>query len=298
MLGEFLTASLILGVTGAVAQEAEPRSYSNAPVGLNFLIAGFAHSEGKLAFDPSLSIADARFHAETSAVAYVRTLDLWGNSAKFDVLLPYSGFYADADVAGVRKVRQMSGMGDPRFRLAVNWVGAPALSPAEFENYKQDLIIGTSLQVSAPIGQYDDTKLLNLGNNRWSIRPELGISKTWDRWTLEVAPSVTFFSDNTDFFNGTTFKQSPTYLVQAHLIYNFQSGVWVSMDGIYFAGGRTTVNAVRGNNEQQNTRVGLTLAMPVNRQSSFKIFASTGTSTRTGSEFSSVGFAWQYRWLD
>ena len=65
-------------VTGAAAQEAEPRSYSNAPVGLNFLIAGFAHSEGKLAFDPSLSIADAKFRAETSAVAYVRTLDLWG----------------------------------------------------------------------------------------------------------------------------------------------------------------------------------------------------------------------------
>ena len=87
------------------------------------------------------------------------------------------------------------------------------------------------------------------------------------------------------------FKQAPTYLVQAHLIYNFQSGVWVSMDGIYFAGGVPPLNGVRGNNEQQNTRVGLTLAIPVNRQSSFKIFASTGTSTRTGSEFSSVGFA-------
>ena len=110
----------------------------------------------------------------------------------------------------------MSGMGDPRFRLSVNWVGAPALSPAEFENYKQDLIIGTSLQVSAPVGQYDDTKLLNLGNNRWSIRPELGISKTWDRWTLEVAPSVTFFSDNTRFFQWQDVSSRPRLISSKH----------------------------------------------------------------------------------
>ena len=73
------TALTAGGVTGAAAQEAEPGSYSNAPVGLNFLIAGFAHSEGKLAFDPSLSIADAKSRAETAAVAYVRTLIFGGN---------------------------------------------------------------------------------------------------------------------------------------------------------------------------------------------------------------------------
>ena len=231
------TAITAGGVFGAAAQEAEPRSYSNAPVGLNFLIAGFVHSEGKLAFDPSLSIADAKFRAETAAVAYVRTLDLWGKSAKLDLIVPYSSFVAEADVADVHRIRRMPGLLDPRLRLSVNWVGAPALSPAEFENYRQDLIIGTSLQISAPVGQYDDTKLLNLGNNRWSIRPELGISKAWDQWTVEVAPSVTFFSENTDFFNGKRFQQAPFYLVQGHVIYNFPSGIWASLDAIYYIRG-------------------------------------------------------------
>ncbi|MGC1858995.1 MAG: transporter, partial [Pseudolabrys sp.] len=173
----------------AKAQDAEPRSYTNTPVGLNFLIGGYLYSEGKIAFDPSSSITDAKFQSQTGVLAYVRSFDVAGQSAKFDVILPYSSFSAHGLVDGQSRVREMSGFGDPRFRFSVNLFGAPALSVKEFANYQQDLIIGVSLQVSAPLGQYDNSKLLNLGNNRWSIRPELGISKAWGPWTLEVAPS-------------------------------------------------------------------------------------------------------------
>ena len=179
---------------------------------------------------------------------------------------------------------------------SINLFGAPALSVKEFANYKQDLIIGVSFQVSAPLGQYDDTKLLNLGNNRWSFRPELGISKAWGPWTLEIAPSVTFFTDNPDFFNGKNFAQAPLYLVRGSLLRNFESGAWISLDGLYFTGLRTTVNGVKGDNEQENVRTGLTLALPIDRQNSVKLNASTGIYTRTGSQFSLLGIAWQYRW--
>jgi hypothetical protein len=291
-----VAAVIVFMAPNAKAQEAEPRSYSNTPVGVNFLIAGYLYTQGKIAFDPELSIADAKFHSHTEALAYVRSLDVFGKSAKFDVILPYSSFSAKALVGGQPREREMSGFGDPRFRFSINLLGAPALSAKEFANYKQDLIVGVSLQVSAPLGQYDDSKLLNLGNNRWSFRPELGISKAWGSWTAEFAPSVFYFTDNTDFFNGRTFAQAPIYFVRGHIIYNFASGVWVSLDGSYISGGRTTVNGVRGDNEQTNTRAGLTLALPVDRQNSIKFNASTGISTRTGSEFSAFGVAWQYRW--
>ena len=287
---------IVFMTPNAEAQEAEPRSYSNTPVRLNFLIAGYLYTQGKIAFDPELSIADAKFHSHTGALAYVRTLDVFGKSAKFDVILPYSSFSANALVGGQPREREMSGLGDPRFRFSINLFGAPALSAKEFANYKQDLIVGVSLQVSAPLGQYDNSKLLNLGNNRWSFRPELGISKAWGPWTAEFAPSVFYFTDNTDFFNGRTFAQAPIYFVRGHIVYNFESGAWVSLDGSYITGGRTTVNGVRGDNEQTNTRAGLTLALPVDRQNSIKFNASTGISTRTGSEFSAFGVAWQYRW--
>jgi Putative MetA-pathway of phenol degradation len=283
-------------VASAKAQDAEPRSYANAPVGLNFLIAGYLHSEGKIAFDPSSSITDAQFHSNTGVLGYVRSLDVGGKSAKFDVIVPYSSFSAHGLVDGQPRQREMSGLGDPRFRFSVNLFGAPALSVKEFANYQQDLIVGISLQVSAPLGQYDDSKLLNLGNNRWSFRPELGISKAWGPWTLEVAPSVTVFTDNTDFFYGNNFAQAPIYLVQGHIIYNFKSGAWISLDGTYFTGGCTTLDGVRGDNAQANTRAGLTVALPVDPYNSIKLNASTGISTRTGSEFSIFGIAWQYRW--
>ncbi len=286
----------VFALANAKAQDAEPRSYTNTPVGLNFLIAGYLYSEGKIAFDPSSSITDAQFHVNTWALAYVRSFNLGGKSAKFDVILPYSSFSAHGFVDGQPRAREMSGLGDPRFRISVNLFGAPALSVKEFANYQQDLIIGISLQVSTPMGQYDNSKLLNLGNNRWSFRPELGISKSWGPWTLEVAPSVTVFTDNTDFFNGSTLAQAPIYLVQGHIIYNFKSGAWVSLDGTYFTGGRTTLNGVRGDNKQANTRAGLTVALPVDRHNSIKLNVSTGISTRTGSEFSIFGVAWQYRW--
>jgi hypothetical protein len=285
-----------IGLAGAKAQEAEPRSYSNTPIGLNFLIGGYVYSQGKIAFDPDLAIANAKFNSNAEVLAYIRSFDVWGQSAKFDVILPASSFSAQALVNGQSAERQMSGLGDPRFRLSVNLFGAPALSAKDFANYHQDLIVGASLQVSAPLGQYDDSKLLNLGNNRWSFKPELGISKALGPWTFEIAPSVTIFSDNKDFFGGNTFSQAPYYAVQGHLLYNFPSGIWMALDGIYFTGGRTALNGVKSDNEQTNTRAGFTLALPVDRNNSLKLSASTGVTTRTGSEFSAVGIAWQYRW--
>ncbi len=289
-------AATFVPLTGAEAQDAEPRLYTNTPIGLNFLIGGYIYSQGKIAFDPALSIVDAEFQSSTGALAYVRSFDLFGKSAKLDVIVPYTGFSAHALVDGERREREMSGFGDPRFRVSVNLLGAPALTVKEFGSYKQDLIVGVSLQVSAPLGQYDDTKLLNLGNNRWSIKSELGISKAWGPWTLEVAPSVTIFTDNPDFFNGNNFAQAPLYFVRAHLIRNFDSGAWISLDGSWFKGARTFLNGVPGDNEQENVRAGLTLGVPVDRNNSVKLNASTGIYTRTGSEFSIVGAAWQYRW--
>ena len=190
----------------------------------------------------------------------------------------------------------MSGLGDPRLRLSVNLYGAPALTLKEFAGYRPDLIVGVSLQVSSPLGQYDDDRLVNIGTNRWSVKPELGISKTFGRLTLELAAGVSFYTANHDFFGGKTREQDPLYSVQGHVIYSLRSGIWLAVDGTYYTGGRTTIDGVEGNDLQSNTRVGLTVALPVTRRHSIKLYASTGASTRTGSDFDVVGIAWQYRW--
>jgi hypothetical protein len=164
---------------GAHAQDLEPRAYTNTPVGLNFAIAGYVWTNGDLSVDPSLPLKNAKLQTNTAVFAYARSLDVFGTSGKVDVMLPYTYLTGSATFAGEPEERRMSGLGDARFRFSVNFYGAPALSFKEFENYEQDVIIGGRLTVWAPIGQYDDEKLVNLGSNRWSFTPELGISKSW-----------------------------------------------------------------------------------------------------------------------
>jgi hypothetical protein len=157
-------------------------------------------------------------------------------------------------------------------------------------------VIGATLTLAAPWGQYDPTKLLNIGANRWVVRPEVGISKAWGAWTLELAPGVTFFADNDDFFGGKRREQDPLYSLQGHLIYSFRSGAWGAVNGTWYSGGRTTVDGVRSNDLQTNTRLGATVVLPVDRHNSIRFQVSTGMSSRTGSDFNAFGVAWQYRW--
>jgi len=193
----------------AHAQELEPRAYSNLPMGLNFLATGYAHSQGGLSTDPSLPLTDAHLKIDTGVVAYVRGIDLWGNSGKVDVIAPYSHLSGTALVAGQPRERVVSGAGDPRFRLSVNFYGAPALTLPEYPAYKQDLVIGASVQVTAPWGQYDASKAVNLGTNRWSIKPDIGFSKAFAPFTIDLTTGVTLFSRNDDYFGGQALDQAP-----------------------------------------------------------------------------------------
>jgi hypothetical protein len=263
---------------------------------MNFLIAGYVYGTGSVATDLSLPVENGDVQTHTGLLAYARALDVWGTSGKIDVVLPYSSLSGSAELAGQRRERDISGLSEPKFRFSVNLYGAPALSLEEFASYQQDVIIGASLQVVAPLGQYDDDKIVNLGTNRWTIKPEVGISKSLGPWILELAAAVSFYTDNDDFFGGRTRAQEPLYSVQGHVIYSFRSGIWVAVDGTYYTGGRTSIDGVENDDTQGNTRVGLTVTLPVTRHNSVKLYASSGVTARAGGDFDAVGLAWQYRW--
>ena len=288
--------ALVAVATPVFAQDIEPRAYSNAPIGVNFLIAGYAHTRGGVAFGPSLPITNPDLNTSSAVVAYARVLDLWGMSAKFDATLPYTWLAGTADFRGETVTRKVDGFANSAFRLSINLYGAPALTLKEFADWEQDVIIGASIRVVAPWSQYDDSKLINIGTNRWSFKPEIGISKAIGRWTLEGKAAATFYTDNDDFLGGNTLSQDPLYSLQVHLIYGFRSGIWASVDATYFTGGRTTVNGVLNSDLQQNWRIGGTLAFPVDRENSIKLYVSSGVSARTGNNFDLIGAAWQYRW--
>ncbi len=294
--GAALCAIAVFLALPVQAQELEPRAYANTPTGLNFLIAGYGYTHGSVAFDPAVPLKDADLRTDSAVLAWARSLGVRGRSAKVDVVVPYTWLSGEALLDGEPRQREVSGFADPRLRFSMNFFGAPALSFDEFRQYRQDFIIGGSLQVSVPVGQYDDGKLVNIGTNRWAFRPELGISKAWGAWSVDVAASVALYTDNTDFLDGGTLSQDPLYAVQGHIVHGFRSGVWVAIDGTWYAGGRTTVNDLRGDTRKENTRIGLTVALPVNRRNSIKLYGSTGVSSRTGDDYDGLGIAWQYRW--
>jgi len=288
--------ALVTGVSTVRAQEIEPREYSNAPVDVNFLITGYLFTRGGLSFDTAVPVTNANLRTSSAFLAYVRVLDLWGKSGKFDVAVPYTWLSGTAEHAGQPTERVVNGGGDASFRWSINLYGAPAMTVREFADYQQDLIVGTSVQVTVPSGQYDPSRIVNLGTHRWSFKPEVGFAKAIGPWTLELTAAATFYTDNDNFFGGMKRSQDPLYSAQAHVIYGFRSGIWASLDATYFAGGRTTIGGTRNNDLQQNWRLGATVAFPVDLRNSIKLYASSGTSARTGNSYDLVGVAWQTRW--
>ena len=285
----------LLGASPSHAQDIEPRQYANTPVGVNFFISGYAHTQGGLSFDPSLPISNPDLQTNSSVFGFARSLDFWGHSGKVDVIVPYTWLSGSAELSGVPVTRQVDGPADPRFRVSVNLYGAPSLTLKELPSYRQDLIVGAALQVSAPWGQYDPARAVNIGSNRWFFKPSLGVSQAVGPWILEATAAITVFTDNTDFFGGKTREQDALYAMETHLIRSFARGIWGSLDATFFTGGQSTVNGVAQPDRQRNWRVGATLAIPLNARNSLKLYASNGVSSRTGNDFDLLGVAWQYR---
>jgi Putative MetA-pathway of phenol degradation len=292
--GVIVVLLLLSGV--ASAQDMEPRAYSNAPVGLNFLVVSYGYSTGNVVVDSALPLEDFNVHLNASAIAYVRTTDFFGSSGKVALVVPYAWGHASGRVLGELMRLSRSGVSDPRIKVSMIFKGAPALKPQDFVRYRQRTLIGASFQMSVPLGQYDPAKLVNLGTNRWAFRPEIGLSRASGKLTLELYGSVTFFTENHKYLQTSTRSQSPIGALQGHAAYTIRPGLWAAFDAIYYAGGRTSVNGVRQNDLQSNARYGFTCSVPLARQQSLKFLYTSGLITRIGSHFKSAGVAYQFAW--
>jgi hypothetical protein len=280
------------------AQEIEPRAYSPSPTGVNFLVAVAGHSEGGVLTDPSLPVTDIEAQIDALALGFGRTFSIAGRSANFAMAVPLLQLDASGNIGEDRTSVSREGVGDTKLRLAVNLIGGPAMTPREFAQREPRTTLGFSLSVNVPTGEYDETKLVNLGTNRWAAKTELGLTHPVGKWLLEAYAGAWWFGDNEEFYGGQLREQDPLTSIQAHVSYTVKPQLWIALNTTYYVGGQTTVGDVEKDDRQANSRAGVTVSMPVGKQYSLKFSVSRGATTRIGSNFTHFGVGFQYAWMD
>ena len=277
------------------SQELEPRSYANIPIKQTFLVLGYVHSEGGLSPSPSVPVEDAELTIDGVALGMAHTFAIAESSSKLDAVLTRLCEKGSAILRGEEIEGRRCGYGDPKIRLTWNFIGAPALNLKDFSQWQAGLVVGTSVQLGIPLGDYDSDKLINTGANRWMLRPSIGLSYKAKRWYYDLFTSVHVYQNNDDYFNNTRLEQEPLYALQGHLIYNLLKGRWISLNANFFRGGETIKNGVSSDDRQENSRFGVTYSKPLNMHHSIKLYANTGVITHIGNDFDTFGIAWQYR---
>lgn len=286
--------------SSTIAQELEPRAYAAAPIGVNFLVVATGRSSGGVVVDPSLPVDDVAANVESLAVGVGRTMNLFGRTALALAAVPYAWAEASGSVGEDRRSISRSGFTDPRLKISVNLLGGRALTAREFARAaRQPAIIGVSLAVAPPLGQYRRSQLINLGANRWSFKPEIGVSRALGRWTIEGYGGVFLFTTNEQFYTGASVRtQQPILSLQAHASYTLRPQLWAAFDATWYSGGTTSVDGAKKGDLQRNSRVGATLSLPFAQRQSLKISGSTGATTRIGADFKTVSIGWQLTWFD
>lgn len=287
------------------AQDLAPRAYIITPTHSNAVTLTYAFFSGNILFDGDLPITGATAKASVSVFTYTHSFHLLGRSASVSASLPYGNGNFHGTVVGADTNAYRSGGMDSSFRLSMNLKGGPAMDLVEFRKWQQKVLLGVSLKVVVPTGQYDPTKLINYGANRWAFKPEVGLSRRLGHWVVDAYGALWLFTTNHDFFSRNQFspgtntqKQHLTFAFEGHLSYDVKPRLWASLDSNFWAGGQTSLNGVENPNTlQRNSHVGSTVSIPVSKHQSFKVSYNRGAYIIYGGNYQNISVGWQYSWL-
>lgn len=281
----------------ASTQEIEPRRWTPLPLGTQVVSVGYARSYGDVAFDPVLQIDNAQTEIDSAILSYVKPFKAFGRLARVDLLAPLQHATWEGDLQASPASTERRGFGDPRVRLSINFAGAPAANPKELRQYlgsnPANTQVGLAVAVTLPWGHYENDKLLNLGQNRYTYQGQLGALHNRGLWSFELTASLFVFGDNTDFYGGNTYSQESLAALQAHVIKRFQSGMWLSASMGNGLGGESSINGIAKNDNRDNRAYALSLGFPVKRYHSLKLsFLHSETHRYTGADLETIALVW------
>jgi hypothetical protein len=221
-------------------------------------------------FDPAHAIAPgASLDATLGIVGYARTFSLFDRAAMAALLFPMGHISGEVTVAGRTFNQSANGFGDPMIEFNLNVIGPPAQKdiPAVMR-YEPGFSVDLLADLAVPIGEYDSTRPLNIGQNRWYGRfgmPTILQIGPWvpgERTTLEFLPAVWLFGNNDDYV-GQTMETDPLFQLDAHLTRDITEKLWASLDAAWYYGGKATINDVPGE-KLNNIGLGITLGYQIN----------------------------------
>ena len=281
------------------ADELDPRRWTHLPINTNFFGTAYAYTDADISIDPVLKLEKVTMEMHTWAAKYIRTFALFDKTARIDLFQAYQEGRWSGKLDGVSTSIRRSGLSDTFLRFSINLYGAPPLEDKKYAAYraktKVETIVGAGLSVQLPTGDYMDDKLINLGTNRFTFRPQVGVIHSRGKWSLETTTFVALYTDNNDFFNGQRLEQDPLYTIHSHLIYTFRPGLWAGISGGYDYGGQSTVAGDKKDDRKQNLIWALSFGFPINRHLGVKlVYIGTRTQESTGldSDSFSMGLSW------
>jgi hypothetical protein len=303
--GALLGVITVLPCQTLNAQDLAPRAYVITPIHSNAVVMTESFFTGDLNFDGAVPITDATATANVPILTLYHSLRVFNRSANLSASLPYGVANFRGNVLGTETNVYRSGLLDSVYRFSINLIGGPAMDVSQFRKWRQKTILGASLRVVTPTGQYDSTKLINWGSNRWAFKPELGLSRRVGHWILDGYGAGWLYTANPKFFSQNQYNpgisrqtQAPIAAFEGHLSYDFRPRLWASLDGNFWSGGATSLNGVENPvTEQKSSRIGTTVSVPVSKHQSLKFSYSNGAYVKYGGSFQNVSVGWQYSWL-
>jgi hypothetical protein len=281
----------------AHAQFNDAHSYDNTPAGINQLELAYTYVHANASLDTSLVVAGAKINLSQGVIDYTRYFGMLHRLTWVEASVPIAAL--GGSITGTNINGSITGAGDTSYQVGMLLKGGPALSVAQFENYKPTTTFGVSLTTTAPTGLYRPNKILNLGSDRWSFKPEIALSHPFgpeQKWQLDTYANVYFYSDNTSYHGREILRQQPLPGIEGHLSYSFSDKLWASFDTRYSFRGTTFVNGAGQNNAQQNFILGSEMNVSLSSRNSLLFEFAKALVHQNGPALGGFSVKYDYTW--
>ena len=279
------------------AQFTDAHSYDNGPVGLNQLELSYAYVHSNVSLDTSLVIAGARLNVNQGMIDYARYFGLFNRLAWVEVGVPIAGL--SGSISGTKIQGSTTGAGDSSYQMGMLLKNGPALTVAQFQDYKPTTVFGVSFTITAPTGLYRSNKILNLGSDRWLFKPEIALSHpigSEQKWQIDAYANAYFYTDNTSYHGTQILRQEPLPGLEGHITYSFNDSVWASLDTRYSFRGTTFVNGLDQGNAQQNFILGSEINISLNTRNALLLEFAKAVVHQNGPAVVGFTVKYDYTW--